>query len=124
MDSQEEFRQLHHAYKDTLERLYRQILRFQARSYCYYPNDSDIRHGLDASKSSHWEQLLNKVHERNGDFIEVERTWKQIKSDLHQPSNLLGPVAAEVEKEGQELVSLVSIFLSYFILFDEQVGND
>ncbi|KAM0449404.1 hypothetical protein ACHAO4_007753 [Trichoderma viride] len=99
MDSQEEFRQLHHAYKDTLERLYRQILRFQARSYCYYPNDSDIRHGLDASKSSHWEQLLNKVHERNGDFIEVERTWKQIKSDLHQPSNLLGPVAAEVEKE-------------------------
>jgi hypothetical protein len=46
----EALQESHRAYKATLERLYRQILKFQAKVCCYYSTHSASRHSLDAIK--------------------------------------------------------------------------
>jgi hypothetical protein len=72
----EALQESHRAYKATLERLYRQILKFQAKVCCYYSTHSASRHSLDAIKWNDWDQLVNDVRERDMHFIEIERTWQ------------------------------------------------
>ncbi|KAL6887030.1 ankyrin repeat-containing domain protein [Trichoderma evansii] len=80
--AERELQQSHRVYKTALERLYRQILKFQAKSCCYYSNISAFRHGLDAIKWNDWDLLINEVRQRDEHFIEVERTWQYIERRL------------------------------------------
>lgn len=72
----ENFQQSHVEYKTALERLYRQILKFQATSYCYYSNNSAFRLGLDAIKWNGWEQLASEVRVREDLFKSFEQLWR------------------------------------------------
>ncbi|UKZ46575.1 hypothetical protein TrVGV298_000780 [Trichoderma virens] len=74
----EEFQQSHRVYKAALQQLYMQILRFQAKSCCYYSNNSAFRHGLDAIKWNDWDQLVNDVRERDTEFTAIEQIWQNM----------------------------------------------
>lgn len=65
-------------YKKALEKLYRQILKFQAVSCCYYSKQSAVRLGLDVIKRNDWDQLANEVNSREDAFREFEKTWLEI----------------------------------------------
>lgn len=93
-----EFQQSHRAYKVALERLYRQILRFQAKGCCYYSNNSAFRHGLDAIKWNDWDLLINEVREQDKHFIEVEQIWQYIEQRSTEET-------AMDEKKREELFS-------------------
>ncbi|KAL6823367.1 ankyrin repeat-containing domain protein [Trichoderma camerunense] len=75
-DAQHEFQQSHRQYKAALERLYRQILKFQTKSCCYYSNSSAFRCGLDAVKWNDWDQLVNDVRQRDTEFAALEQIWR------------------------------------------------
>ncbi|KAL7790500.1 ankyrin repeat-containing domain protein [Trichoderma afarasin] len=77
-DAQHEFQQSHREYKAALERLYRQILKFQAKSCCYYSNTSAFRYGLDAVKWNDWDQLLKDVRQRDTEFAAFEQIWRDL----------------------------------------------
>lgn len=74
----ERFWQSHRQYKIALEKLYRQILRFQATSCCYYSKNSAFRYGLDAVKWKDWDQLVDEVRERERNFAAIEEIWRDI----------------------------------------------
>ncbi|KAL6815059.1 ankyrin repeat-containing domain protein [Trichoderma sp. SZMC 28015] len=78
-DAQQEFQQSHREYKASLERLYRQILKFQTKSCCYYSNSSAFRYGLDAVKWNDWAQLVNGVRQRDTEFAAFEQIWRDLK---------------------------------------------
>ncbi|ETR98546.1 ankyrin, partial [Trichoderma reesei RUT C-30] len=71
----------HHVYKDSLEMLYREILRFQATSYCYYASNGAYRLGLDMVKWEDWDELLGRVHDSESNFTAVEALWRDLKYD-------------------------------------------
>ncbi|KAH0490059.1 hypothetical protein TgHK011_001544 [Trichoderma gracile] len=71
----------HQLYKDSLEVLYREILRFQAKSYCHYASDGPLRLGRDMVKWEDWDKLLGLVHDRESKFAAVEALWRDIKYD-------------------------------------------
>lgn len=48
-------------YKSTLERLYRQILKFQATCYCYYAHNRTVRLGHDLTGRYEWGGLIEKI---------------------------------------------------------------
>ncbi|KAK5989674.1 Ankyrin-3-like protein [Cladobotryum mycophilum] len=77
----ESFQRSHGEYKIALERLYRQILRFQAKSYCYYSDNSAFRLGHDVIKWNDWDQLVNGVREQEQNFINVDKLWRDMQSD-------------------------------------------
>ncbi|PKK43317.1 hypothetical protein CI102_14003 [Trichoderma harzianum] len=77
-DAQHEFQQSHRQYKAALERLYRQILKFQTKSCCYYSNSSAFRYGLDAVKWNDWDQLVNDVRQRDAEFAAFEQIWRDL----------------------------------------------
>lgn len=77
-DVQEEFQQSHREYKAALERLYRQILKFQAKSCCYFSSSSTFRYGLDAVKWNDWDQLVNDVRQRDTEFAAFEQIWRDL----------------------------------------------
>ncbi|RFU81478.1 hypothetical protein TARUN_743 [Trichoderma arundinaceum] len=54
----------HAAYKNTLEMLYKDILRFQATSCYYYANNIALRLVLDFVKWDGWNKLLAQIQER------------------------------------------------------------
>lgn len=68
--------QSHRAYKASLEQLYRQILKFQAKSCCYYSNNAAFRYGHNAIRWNDWDRLVSDIRKRDTDFIEIERTWR------------------------------------------------
>lgn len=72
------FELLHDDYKEILEALYREILRFQMTSYCYYANNGAFRLGLDIVKWNDWDVLMDKVHEKNQVFIQVSEIWRDM----------------------------------------------
>ncbi|PKK54169.1 hypothetical protein CI102_1362 [Trichoderma harzianum] len=76
--SHERFRQSHTQYKTSLEKLYRQILKFQATACCYYSEDSTRRHIVDAFKGNGWASLVGGVREQERNFAAVEEMWRDI----------------------------------------------
>ncbi|KAL6821730.1 hypothetical protein J3E69DRAFT_356882 [Trichoderma sp. SZMC 28015] len=76
-----DFELLHDDYKKVLEELYREILRFQITSYCYYANNGAFRLGLDIVKWNDWDALMDKVHEKNQVFIQVSEIWRDMQYD-------------------------------------------
>lgn len=72
---------LHHEYKNSLEMLYREILRFQATSYCHYASNDAFRLGLDMVKWDDWQELLGHVHDQERNFAAVEALWRDLKYD-------------------------------------------
>ncbi|KAK4085199.1 uncharacterized protein Triagg1_189 [Trichoderma aggressivum f. europaeum] len=71
----------HVVYKDSLEMLYRSILRFQATSYCYYAHNAAFRLGLDIVKWDDWSLLLGQIQEQERQFAAVENLWRDMKYD-------------------------------------------
>jgi hypothetical protein len=71
----------HTAYTDALEMLYRQILRFQATSYCYYANNDAFRLGLDVIKWNGWDTLLEEIKKQESAFGAVNDIWRDMKYD-------------------------------------------
>lgn len=119
----------HQEYKNSLEMLYREILRFQATSYCYYASNDAFRLGLDVVKWDDWEELLGQIHDKERRFAAIEALWRDSKYDgecleverrhqeiLHQwdeigtdLSSLRTAVElAQTEKSRQELLSWLS----------------
>jgi hypothetical protein len=80
-DKQELSHPFHTAYEDTLEMLYRQILKFQAKSYCYYTNNAAFRLGLDVIKWNEWDTLLEDIKKQEAVFVRVSETWRDMKYD-------------------------------------------
>ncbi|KAL7932058.1 ankyrin repeat-containing domain protein [Trichoderma chlorosporum] len=95
-----EFQQSHRQYKAALERLYRQILRFQAKSCCYYTNSSASRHGLAAVRWNDWDQLINDVRKRDTEFAAVEQIWR----DVQRLKERLADESAMSQNERKELL--------------------
>lgn len=71
----------HHEYKSSLEMLYREILRFQAASYCHYASNDAFRLGLDMVKWTDWHELLGRVHDQERNFAAVEALWRDFQYD-------------------------------------------
>lgn len=101
------FQQSHREYKAALERLYRQILKFQTKSCCYYSNISAIRYGLDAVKWNDWDQLVNDVRQRDAEFAAFEQIWRDLqhledrleaKSLQRETINSIAAVKTEMSK--------------------------
>jgi hypothetical protein len=99
-ENHEGFQQSNHEYKAALERLYRQILNFQAKSCCYYSNTSYRRHTGDAFNWNGWDQLLNDIREREQSFLAVERLWR----DMQHLEERRETENAESRKECEELL--------------------
>lgn len=64
------------AFKDALEKLYQEILRFQIGSYCYYNSKTAVRVGLDMVKWNEWDTLLATIQERESIFSGVNSIWQ------------------------------------------------
>lgn len=64
-------------YKNTLEELYRQILRFQVTSYCYYTHDEASRFGRDFVKRDDWSNLIEKIRTQDSHFIKINQLWRE-----------------------------------------------
>lgn len=75
------FQQSHREYKNGLERLYRQVLKFQATTYCYFTNDSASRLLSDMIKQNNWDQLIDGVREQEAMFAKLATTWSDIQYD-------------------------------------------
>lgn len=70
---------LHVEYKDGLEALYRQILKFQISSYRYYAKNGAFRLAQDLIKWDKWDELLEKVQEQEHAFSGVQESWRDMK---------------------------------------------
>ncbi|KAL5090457.1 hypothetical protein Trisim1_004354 [Trichoderma cf. simile WF8] len=96
------FQLSHREYKAALERLYRQILKFEAISCCYYTNK--FRIGLDAVKWNDWEQLIGDVREKEQSFAAIEQIWRDIRHVEEQLAN----ESAVTQKEHEEFLDWLS----------------
>jgi hypothetical protein len=66
----------HMMYRDTLKKLYIQILKFQASSVCYLSKNSAFRLGLDIVKWGNWDSSISDVQKREDAFRQVYGVWK------------------------------------------------
>jgi hypothetical protein len=115
----------HQEYKNNLEVLYREILRFQATSYCYYSSNDAFRLGRDVVKWDDWDKLLGQIHNQERRFAAIEALWRDSRYDeecsevkkRHQESlHKLGEIStdlssmrgAQIEKNRQELLDWLS----------------
>ncbi|OPB42080.1 hypothetical protein A0O28_0031970 [Trichoderma guizhouense] len=98
----EKFQLSHREYKAALERLYRQILKFEVKSCCYYSNK--FRIGLDAVKWNDWEQLIGAVREKEQSFAAIEQIWRDIRHAEEQLAN----ESAIAQKEHEEFLEWLS----------------
>ncbi|KAL6832831.1 ankyrin repeat-containing domain protein [Trichoderma camerunense] len=96
------FQHSYREYKAALERLYRQILKFEAKSCCYY--SSKFRLGLDAVKWNDWDQLICDVREKDQSFAAIERIWRDIRHAEEQLAN----ESAVAKKEHEEFLKWLS----------------
>jgi hypothetical protein len=71
----------HHEYKNGLERLYRQILKFQARAYCYFTDSSASRFCFGIIMQNDWDQLIVGIREQETMFAKLSETWRDIQYD-------------------------------------------
>ncbi|KAI0100295.1 ankyrin repeat-containing domain protein [Nemania sp. FL0031] len=63
-------------YRNALEKLYRQILKFQVTSYCYYASSTFSRLGKDMVKWNEWDTLLDEIKEGENEFTKVSGDWR------------------------------------------------
>ncbi|KAK4077056.1 uncharacterized protein Triagg1_4023 [Trichoderma aggressivum f. europaeum] len=77
-ENREKFRQSHSQYKTALEKLYRQILRFEATVYCYYTNTSALRFAQDSTKWNIWEHLVDDLRDQGNNFAAIEEKWRDM----------------------------------------------
>lgn len=75
------FQHSHREYKNGLERLYRQILKFQARAYCYFTDSSASRFCLDIMKRNDWDQLIDEIRAQETTFATLCVIWRDIQYD-------------------------------------------
>ncbi|KAE8454432.1 hypothetical protein EG329_000054 [Mollisiaceae sp. DMI_Dod_QoI] len=66
-------------YRDTLKKLYIQILKFQATSICYLSKNGAFRLGLDVVKWNDWDSALGDVQTRENAFLQIQDIWKDVK---------------------------------------------
>lgn len=64
-------------YKNTLEELYRQILRFQVTAYCYYTYNEASRFSRDFVKRDGWGDLMEKIRSQDSHFIKINEIWRE-----------------------------------------------
>jgi hypothetical protein len=92
-------------FKNTLEELYRHILKFQVTSYCYYTHDEASRFSRDFFKRDDWSTLIGKIRSLDSHFIQINQIWRDSQyhdefmaaQQWHQESiNSLTVVGAEV----------------------------
>lgn len=83
LETQEDqpLQQSHHEYKNGLEQLYRQILKFQARAYCYFTDSSASRFCFDITKQNDWDQLIDGIRDQETMFSKLSETWRDIQYD-------------------------------------------
>lgn len=92
----------HQEYKNRLEMLYREILRFQATSYCYYTRKNAFQLGLDVVKWDDWDKLLGQIQNQERRFAAIEKLWRYEEVCLenerqHQESlHKLGEISTDV----------------------------
>jgi hypothetical protein len=65
-------------YRDTLKELYIRILKFQAKSVCYYSKNEASRLGRDIVKWDSWDSMLQDITEQEGAFTQVYDIWKDL----------------------------------------------
>ncbi|GFP56049.1 putative ankyrin repeat protein L93 [Trichoderma asperellum] len=75
------FQHSHREYKNGLERLYRQILKFQAKAYCYFTDSSASRFCLDIMKQNDWDQLIDEIRAQEAMFATLCVIWRDIQYD-------------------------------------------
>ncbi|KAL6823215.1 ankyrin repeat-containing domain protein [Trichoderma camerunense] len=75
------FQQSHREYKIGLEQLYRQILKFQVTTYCYFTKDSASRLCLDITKRNDWGHLIDEIREQDTLFAKLATSWRDIQYD-------------------------------------------
>jgi hypothetical protein len=75
-DDRQTFLASHMTYRDTLKKLYIQILRFQASSVCYLSKNGAFRLSLDIVKWDNWDSSLSDVQKREDAFRQVYDVWK------------------------------------------------
>ncbi|KAK5988479.1 Ankyrin repeat domain-containing 50-like protein [Cladobotryum mycophilum] len=80
-EEKQSFQQSHCEYKRGLERLYREILKFQATSYCYYANHSAFRLGLDIVKWNDWDAMVDSIRQQEMEFARLNEAWRDIQYD-------------------------------------------
>jgi hypothetical protein len=72
----------HVEYKNALESLYKEILRFQITSYCNSADDSGFRRlGRDVVRWDDWDKLLDDVRERERVFKDISHVMRDMKYD-------------------------------------------
>jgi hypothetical protein len=67
-----------HEYRDTLKELYIRILKFQAKSVCYYSKNDASRLGRDVVKWDNWDSLLEDIRVQEVAFTQVYDIWKDL----------------------------------------------
>ncbi|PKK46896.1 hypothetical protein CI102_10648 [Trichoderma harzianum] len=69
------FPQSHREYKINLERLYRQILKFQATAYCYLTNNTLSRLQSDIIHWNDWDGLIHDIQQQDIAFTGLTKIW-------------------------------------------------
>jgi hypothetical protein len=78
-DDRKTFLASHLMYRDTLKKLFIQILKFQASSVCYLSKSSAFRLGLDIVKWDNWDSSISDVQKREDAFRQVYDVWKDLR---------------------------------------------
>ncbi|KAL7909988.1 ankyrin repeat-containing domain protein [Trichoderma velutinum] len=65
----------HELYKGSLEKLYRQILKFQATCYCYYANNGATRLARDLIGQYNWVGLIEQVQRQENQMAAINQAW-------------------------------------------------
>ncbi|KKP04536.1 hypothetical protein THAR02_03362 [Trichoderma harzianum] len=65
----------HVLYKGSLEKLYRQILKFQATCYCYYANDGATRLARDLIGRYNWVGLMEQIQRQERQMGAIDQAW-------------------------------------------------
>ena len=66
----------HYEYRDTLKELYIRILKFQAKSICYYSRSEALRLGRDVVKWDSWDSMLQDITGQEVTFTKIYDIWK------------------------------------------------
>ncbi|KAK4103800.1 ankyrin [Parathielavia hyrcaniae] len=73
--------QSHVEYKNALESLYKDILKLQVSSYCYYAKTQAFRVARDVVKWDNWGELLEEIRKREVVFSKISKIWQDAKYD-------------------------------------------
>jgi hypothetical protein len=67
-----------HEYRDTLKELYIRILKFEAKSVCYYSKNEVSQLGRDIAKLDTWDSMLQDITVQDGAFVQLYEIWKDL----------------------------------------------